>query len=380
MHVWYADGPDAPLSDPFTALASAGLTAERCRVTLGWMVEPLGWLDDPRLEVSTVLAGYALAGPVNRGTVTAIDARLSAVPSLIAEARPDVAVVSGVRRGDALAFSRSVGWGDVLARSAGAVVVEVDEHGVDLGGPEIEGIIVATIERPARPPGASSATSRRADEIDRAIGAQVAALLPDGATLQFGPGGIGEGIAASLERPVAIWSGLVTEAMAELADRGLLLRPVVAAYAWGGEAIARLAAEAMLELVSSTRTHDISLVSSIPRFVGCNTALQIDVQGAVNVSRVGGRTIAAVGGHADYCAGASRSVGGLSVIALRSTTARGISTVVPRVEVVSTSGIDVDVVVTEHGVADLRGLGQRDRAARIAAIAAPDHRAGLLSF
>jgi len=374
MHVWYADGPDAPLSNPFTACAAAGIDADRADVTLGWMTEQPTWLDDTRLEIGTVLAGYALAKPVNAGTVTDNEARLSAVPSLIAEARPDLALVTGVRRGDVLAFGSSVGWGDVLARTAGRVVVEIDDHGVDLGGPEIEGNIVTTIQRPVGAASAGSATSRPADDIDRTIGAHVASLVPDGASLQFGPGGIGEGICASLTRPVAIWSGLVTEAMAQLADRDLLAKPVVAAYAWGGDAIRRLAATGMLELVSSTETHDISLISSIPNFVGCNTGLQVDLTGAVNVSRVGSRTIAAVGGHADFCAGASRSVGGISVIALRSTTSRGSSTIVARVDVVSTSGIDVDVIVTEHGVADLRGVDHRERARRIAHVAAPEYR------
>ena len=97
----------------------------------------------------------------------------------------------------------------------------------------------------------------------------------------------------------------------------------------------------------------------------------------MNVERVGGRIVGGVGGHADFCAGASRSPGGLSVIALRSMTARGESTIVPRVDVVTTPRTDVDMVVTEHGVADLRGLDDAARAARIVAVAAPEHRESL---
>ncbi len=343
-------------------------------VTLGWTIEHHRWLDDPEFRAQTVLAGYGLSAAVHDGRVVALPIRLSAVASMILGDPPDVGVVSAVRRGASLAFGPSVGWADVLARTAQRLVVEIDEDGVDLGGPRIEGDIVATAPRPA---GGLPARSRPADDIDLAIGHIVATLLPHEPTLQFGPGGIGEGIARSLDRPVHIWSGLVTDAMAEIHRRGLLIEPAVAAYAWGGEPIHAMASDGMLRLTSTTVTHDLSHLSAIDRFVGCNTALQVGLDGSVNVERVGDRVIAAVGGHSDFCAGASRSIGGLSIIALRSLTASGTSTIVPIVDQVTTQRSDVDVVVTEHGVADLRGVDDDERAARIAAVAAPEHREAL---
>ena len=376
-YVAFADGPTAPRVSPSDAAAAAGLDADRPEVLLGWTIERHAWLDDPNLHGRTVLAGYGLSAPANDGRLTPLPTRLSAVPSLLRERPPDVGVVAAVRRGDGFAFAGSVGWADVLAQVAGQVVVEVDEGGDDLGGPAIEGNIVATLARTTsdvRP-----TPSRSADAVDLAIGTTVASLLPDEATLQFGPGGIGEGIARALDRPTRLWSGLCTASMASLHDRGLLLAPVVAAYTFGDRPVRDLAADGMLELTPSTITHDISRLSSIPRFVGCNTALQVGLDGSVNVERVGGRVIAAVGGHADFCAGASRSVGGLSIIAVRSTTNRGASTIVPRVEVVSTQRSDVDIVVTEHGVADLRDIDETERALRLISVAAPDHRDGLRS-
>lgn len=375
--VWYADGPGSPRTGPADALGAIGLAPDSpYAVTLGWTVQRQSWIDDPDFRARTVLAGYGLARAVNEGRVIAMSARLSAVPSLIQADPPDVAVVSGLRRGPALAFGSSVGWADVLARTARSVIVEVDDEQDDLGAPEIQGNVVTTVPRPAAPD-SPPAVSRSADEIDLRIGALVASLLPDEPTLQFGPGGIGEGIARALRRPVRIWSGLVTDSMADLHGRDLLLAPVVAAYAWGGDPIRSLAAEGMLRLCSSSTTHDLTALSSTPRFVGCNTALQIGLDGAVNVERIGDRTIAAVGGHADFCVGASRSVGGLSVIAVRATTASGSSTIVPSVDVVSTARADVQVVVTEHGIADLRGIDDEQRAHRLIAVAAPEHRARL---
>ena len=142
----------------------------------------------------------------------------------------------------------------------------------------------------------------------------------------------------------------------------------MAAYTWGGDPIHRLAAAGMLELTSITETNEPGLIALVPRFVACNTALQVGLDGSVNIERVNGRVITGIGGHADFCAGASRSVGGLSIIAVRSTAADGSPTIVEQVELVSTPRCDVDIVVTEHGVADLRGATDAERADRLLAI------------
>jgi acyl-CoA hydrolase len=373
--VVYGDGPGGPRSAPEAVLAAAGVSSEP-EVLLGWVVEDHPWLSSPSLTGRTVLAGYALAPVVASGRLVSLSIRLSAVPALLAEVRPAVCVVTGIRRGSRLVFSSSVGWSPAATRSARAVVVEVDDDAPDLGAPEIPGNIVATI---ARPPGRAGAdvVARSADDTDLRIGANVVSLLPDEPTLQFGPGGIGEGIARALDRPVAIWSGLMTDAMAELAQRGLLRDRATAGYVWGGEPVRELARAGLLDLAPVEVTHDLTRISSTPRFVGCNTALQVGLDGSVNIERVGGRTITSIGGHADFCAAAVRSVGGMSVIALRSTTRRGDSALVPRVETVSTPRCDVSAVVTEHGIADLRGVGDDERARRIIAVAAPEHRAHL---
>lgn len=378
LHVWYADGPGSPRIGPRDAVAAAGLDASPgapIDVTLGWTLEPHPWLSEPDLRIATVLAGYGLSDAVAAGRVTPLPVRLGAVPSRIVARPPDVAVVSAVRRGDVLVFATGVGWADVLARHATRVVVEVDPAAPDLGAPPVEGAIAAVVERPRA--SSDRAVPRPIDAIDRTIGATVAALLPDRPTLQFGPGGIADAVARAIDRPVHVWSGLVTDAVAELDERGLLLDRAVAAYTWGGAPVARLAAAGRLRLTSSVETHDLSRVAAIPRFVACNTALQVGLDGAANLERVGGRVVASVGGHADFCTAASRSVGGMAVVALRSTTRNGDSTLVPHVDVVSTARSDVDLVVTEHGIADLRGVGDAERARRLVAIAAPQHREAL---
>lgn len=363
--VAYADGPASARISPVDALAAAGVSGTP-EVLLGLTTERHGWLDDPDLRGTTVMPGYALSRAVADGRLTPIAARLTAVPSLLAERPPDVGVIAVVPRGAGYAFAGSVGWGPELAANARRVVLEIDEHGRDFGGPRATGNVVAIVARSGGEP--SPVPQRAADDIDRRIGELVASLVPEDATLQFGPGGIGEGIASSVRRPVHIRSGLLTDAMASLHATGLLLAPAVAAYTWGGAPIAQLAAAGMLRLAPVSETNDSSAVAAVPRFVACNTALQVGLDGAVNVERIGDRVITGIGGHSDFCAGASRSIGGLSVIAVRSRAADGTPTIVDRVDVVSTPRSDVDVVVTEHGIADLRGLTDRERATRLLAI------------
>ena len=372
----YADGLDSPRSPPAVVAAAAGVDDDGLDVLLGWTPEARGWLSSPTLRGRTVMAGYALAGAVADGRVRYLPVRLSAMPRrLEQDFRPDIAVVTGVRRGRELVFGASVGWGPAAARAADRVVVEVDAEGADLGGAPIPGRIVATVPRPTA--GEAVPTPRRPTAVEDRIAATLVGLLPDEPTLQFGPGGIFEAIMAALDRPVHIWSGVVTDGLAALDERGLLLGPATAAYVWGGRPMAELAGRGKLNLRGVEETHDLGRIAGIDRFVGCNTALQVGLDGAVNVERVGGRLVAGIGGHADFCAAASLSMGGLSVIAVPSTTRAGASTIVPTVETVSTPRCDVGLVVTEHGVADLRGVDDAERARRLVAVAAPEHRAGL---
>lgn len=387
LRIVYADGRDSAVTSPWDIARLVRHSGE-IDVLLGWTVRSPSWLDNSDFRCRTFMAGYGLAKAVAGGRCIPLPVRLSAVPAQLVAFQPDVAVITGIARGDGYACTSAVGWSDSAALAATKVVVEVSTVGtdsgaldlgaIDLGGPIIPGNIVATVPRPGQMAN-NSATQRPADDIDVRIGELVVSLLPEQPTLQFGPGGIGEGIARALNQPVNIWSGLLTDAMADLDQRGLLLGPVVAAYSWGGEPILRLAAKGLVKLVPVSTTHDIGVLAAIPRFIGCNTAIQIGLDCSVNVERVGGRTISSVGGHADFCAGGSRSIGGISIIALRSCTNRGESTIVPTVDVVSTARCDVQVVVTENGIADLRGVGETERVRRMIEIAAPQHRTSLAS-
>ena len=166
---------------------------------------------------------------------------------------------------------------------------------------------------------------------------------------------------------------MVTDALVRLEQRGLLLDRAEATYAWGGDGLAALSAGGRLRLVPSDESHDVDRLAAFEEFTAVNSALEVGVDGAVNVEVLDGRPVAGIGGHADFCAAATRSSRGLSIVALPATR-RGRSTIVPAVEKVSTPGTDVGVVMTEYGVADLRDADDDERRRRLAAVAAPQFR------
>jgi acyl-CoA hydrolase len=364
--VAYADGHDCAVTAP------SAFTEEPCDVVLGWVPEDRSWLAGP-LRGWALMGGYSLGPPLRDGRLRYVPTRISAVPHVLARLQPDVLVIAAVRRGNDLAYGCSVGWGPVAATTARQVVVEIDEAADDLGAPLITAPITRTVlaHRPLTPPAPVVP-----DAADRAIAEHVVSLLPPAPTLQFGPGAVSDAIVRAVDRPVRVRSGLLTDAVATLADRGLLRETAVGAYAYGGPPIVDLCRAGGARLAPITETHDFGRIAECPGFVAVNTALQVGLDGSVNVERVGGRLVAGIGGHPDFCAAATLAADGLSVIALRAEH-RNRSSIVPRVETVSTPRCDVDVVVTEHGVADLRGLDDAQRAERIIGVAAPQHRASL---
>lgn len=215
---------------------------------------------------------------------------------------------------------------------------------------------------------------------ERVIGARVAARIPDGATLQLGLGSIPTAVAGALadRRDLRLHSGFLGEDVRALVEAGVVRTPAVggtllgsmAFYAWAHRNPA-------VELRPVSYTHDPRVLAGLDRFVAVNGALEVDVTGAVNAETAGGRHVGAAGGQPDFARAAAADPDGLSIVALPSTTRDGASRVVGRVDTVTTPRHDIDVVVTEHGVADLRGATLDERRARLIAVADPAHRASL---
>jgi acyl-CoA hydrolase len=191
------------------------------------------------------------------------------------------------------------------------------------------------------------------------IARRIAPLIPEAARLQVGPGPVGGALLRELKVPVQVDSGMLPEAVVDLAERGLLRGDPVATYLAGGPRLYDWAdGRGLLHPVEYT--HDLGRLSAGALFA-VNTAVEIDFDGQVNVEGTASTVFGGIGGHADYAVAAARSVGGLSIIAVTSAH-DGKLTLVPRLSrPVSTPSQDVDVVVTERGTADLRGMSRSER-------------------
>lgn len=215
------------------------------------------------------------------------------------------------------------------------------------------------------------------------LAAHVAGIVRDGDTLQLGIGRMVTAVLESLasHRRLSLRAGMATEAVLPLLERGVIDGPgrIAIGVALGGEDFYRCAAEdGRFRFAPVSETHDIRRIAAIDNFVAINAAIEVDLLGQVNCDTLGGQLVAGTGGMPAFAQGAKLSAGGRAVFALLSTASRAaVSRVVPRLAASSLVGAPrhvADLVVTEHGVADLRGASLSERAARLIAIAAPDHR------
>lgn len=223
---------------------------------------------------------------------------------------------------------------------------------------------------------------RKEDAIDRQVGLNAASLIPDGSILQFGIGTIP---AAMLDRLVElgrkdllVYSQL-SDAARRLVEagacRGAGPQAVIgeilgtrSLYSWADNNNA-------LMMASALETHSLEALSGRSNFVSVNSAMEIDLFGQVNSEILNGCQIGAIGGSLDFAMG-GQFQGGRAIIALRSATKSGRSRIVPCLPQgpVTLPRSLVQTVVTEYGIADLRGKSVAERALAIAAIAHPDHR------
>ena len=303
----YADGPWAPTVDPATVGGLCGL--DDPAVLLGWTVENIPWLDEmPPGRVTSISAGYGLASAIAAGVVEARSTAISRMPGLLqGELRPDVAVVVGRPSGTGFVFGPSVGWSEGAARAATrGVVVEVRPDVPAYDTPEVPGEILAVVDRPAAPPARPARPPSPAEE---SIGAAVAGLIPPGAVLEFGLGTICDAAAARLGVGVRIRSGLVTDARRPRAP-GPPPRPGRGGLRLRRRRPGRPERRRPSPADPSDQTHNVDRLAAFEQFTAVNSALEVGLDGSVNVEVLAGRPVAGIGGHGDFCAAATRSDGG----------------------------------------------------------------------
>ncbi|WP_018503572.1 acetyl-CoA hydrolase/transferase family protein [Parafrankia discariae] len=229
----------------------------------------------------------------------------------------------------------------------------------------------------------ASPALRPSSDIQHEIGARVAALVPDGATLQLGIGAVPDATLAALtgRRGLRVWTETFSDGVLEL-DRAGALAPraeLVTSFVFGsGELYAWLDRNPRVRLLRTETVNDPGTIARQHRMTSINTALQIDLHAQANASFVRGRVWSGFGGQPDFVTGALHADGGRAIIALPSWHAKtGQSTVVPALAEPTTS-FQHSHVISEHGTAQLWGSGQEGQARDlIEQVAHPAARPGL---
>lgn len=220
------------------------------------------------------------------------------------------------------------------------------------------------------------------------IGKFIAEIIPDGATIELGIGRALAGVTAALlhnHRNLAMHTGIVGDSAMQLIESGCVSRPIRGeAMAVGATAMGSRQYYSWVDrnryvcLVDSRLAHQADVLSANPKFCAINSGIEVDLSGNVNSIVHRGRTIGGIGGGADFARGGAQ--GAASIIGLFATRHDGTSTIVGKAQGVSVPGQDVTHVVTEYGIAGIRGLRGKDRARVIASVAAPEHRQELIQF
>ena len=229
-------------------------------------------------------------------------------------------------------------------------------------------------------------------DVERAIGENCASLIKDGDTLQLGIGAIPDAVLLFLKdkKDLGIHSEMFSDGVVELVEAGVITNRRKTLHPGKSVVTFLMGTRRLYDFVNDNPgvfmmpvdyVNDPYVIRQNDNLVSINSCVQVDLQGQVVSTSVGKREISGVGGQVDFVRGANMSKGGKSIMAMPSTAAKGtvskITALIDEGASVTTSRHDVGYVVTEYGVAELRGKTLRERARALIAIAHPDFRAGL---
>ncbi len=284
-------------------------------------------------------------------------------------------------------YGVSVDYTKVAAESAYVVIAQMNSQLPRTGGAKIHLDAINYIVEANRPIIELQPPAIGAEE--RAIGENVASLIPDGATLQLGIGAIPDAVLLFLKgkKDLGIHSEMFSDGVVALAESGVITNrrktintgKFMATFLMGTKKLYDFVHNnPNVELHPVDYINDPVVIGQHENMISINSALQVDLMGQINAEMIGRRQFSGIGGQVDFVRGASRSPGGKSIIALPSTAAGGkISRIRCELDLgaaVSTSRNDVHYVVTEYGIAELRGKSLRERAKALIAISHPAFR------
>lgn len=279
-------------------------------------------------------------------------------------------------------------YAEAMMDKAKRIFVEVNDQqprclcGTQIHVSQVDAIVEFNHELPVLPPVVI-------DETSRTIGNLIAEQIPDGACIQLGIGAIPDatGMALKAKHDLGIHTEMFTDSMVELIECGAVNNSKkqihrgksVTTFAYGSKRIYDYIDDnPAIEILPVDYVNDPAVICKNDNMISINAALEVDFFGQVCAESVGTKHMSGSGGQIDYVRGACQSKGGKSFIAFTSTAKGGtISKIKPILTpgaICTTSKNDVDYIVTEYGIAHLRGRSLGERTKQLIAIAHPDFR------
>jgi acyl-CoA hydrolase len=336
------------------------------------------------LSVKTYAAHGALRRLGAIGRLDILPWHLSAVEPYLTSGRLTADVVMlQVGPKDADGFynlGATVDYGVVAAERARVVLVEVNPNMPRTRSARRlhESRVSAEITTDADLAGSPS---RPASEVELEVARHVAGIIPSGATLQLGASALADAVARELHdrQDLKVRSGLVGDWLVDLYEAGAMASgpdTTVTGMVLGTRRLYHFVdSNEQVWFAPTQEIVDPEALGATALYAAVNSAIEVDLNGAINAEVVGGRYVGAVGGQVDFFRAARQAMDGLAIVALASMHPDGASRIVIDLSGPVTSlKSDVDMVITEWGIADLRASSFHQRTAALISVAAPEHR------